>query len=715
MLPALFVVCAQAWAAQGDATGEPAVTAADGTDLTMVGPNEDNALTATQGTIDDDPDGLAVFTPTWQWSAADSSTDTYTDITDTTATAATFTPLQAHVGKFLRVCASFKDDAENDEERCLQIGRAVVNVDDAPVATDRTIEVTLGGSYLFEIADFPATDEDKDTIIGVRIKTLPTAGTLTFPNGTPPALNTVFFYGSDFAVGGRNRITYRPASDATPATGYDTITFIVSTRNFAPANSDDLTITIDLVGAQTQEAATGAPTVTVPTNNDIVWNEDVVHTAAIAGVMEPNGINSGTIAWQWQQAAAPGGDYADIAGAGTATFTPLQAHVGRYVRVCASFRDHFTPPAEEMRCTAGNRIANTHDAPVTQNNTVFVPVGGSYTFQTGDFPFTDEDRDILMGINILSLTTAGTGELSSETDDLRNLNPPHSFGRSNVPGPGAQIGEVMYTPPNTATVAAAGYASFTYSVTTGRFTAARDSDISTITIDLVSATNIPATGAPTVPSASGRPYTEGVELTASTGTVADDNGIPTRSRLMWQWQQSATTATNTYENIDGATAAAFTPLNEHVGQYIRACLSFADGIGATETRCSAGALIAEGNSVNVPGTASEDMPYAFEASDFMLTGDGTLTSITIVTPIASDKGTLRKGSTAVTANTEVTAAELRNGDLTYYPPGNSAAASNFASFTFTVNDGNATRTMVINLAVSSLRLRLRLFLEGPLR
>ncbi len=92
MLLALIAVCGQAQAQTNTtATGEPEVTAADGT----------------------------------KWSVA----DTYIDITITTATAAVFTLLQAHAGKLLHICASFTDNASNDEERCLKIGHAVVNVD----------------------------------------------------------------------------------------------------------------------------------------------------------------------------------------------------------------------------------------------------------------------------------------------------------------------------------------------------------------------------------------------------------------------------------------------------------------------------------------------------------------------------------------------------------------------------------------------------------
>ncbi len=73
---------------------------------------------------------------------------------------------------------------------------------------------------------------------------------------------------------------------------------------------------------------------------------------------------------------------------------------------------------------------------------------------------------------------------------------------------------------------------------------------------------------------------------------------------------------------------------------------------------------------------------------------------------------------AASIGQSVPVADIMGGAITYYPPGNSAGGPNFDSFAFTVNDGTTDSeddyTMTINLA-ERLRLRLRLFLEGPLR
>ena len=157
---------------------------------------------------------------------------------------------------------------------------------------------------------------------------------------------------------------YTPPADAiSVASNYDSFMFAGGSASNAPTG----TVTINMVGASTQMSATGAPTVTAASGP--TYNTGVPMTASVVGVVEPNGIAVSTLSWQWQQADAPASGvpmasaYSDIAGA-TATgttssdFTPLAAHEGKYIRVCASFMDQFSTAASEERCTAGSLVAN---------------------------------------------------------------------------------------------------------------------------------------------------------------------------------------------------------------------------------------------------------------------------------------------------------------------------------------------------------------------
>ncbi len=236
-----------------------------------------------------------------------------------------------------------------------------------------------------------------------------------------------------------------------------------------------------------------------------------------------------------------------------------------------------------------------------------------------------------------------------------------------------------------------------------------------------------ATGMPAVTYASGITVpTEGSAITATQGTIEDPDNTPTTGlgSIQWIWSQADTNG-GTYTPVH--LAATFTPLQAHVGKFLRICVSFRDNTNNDEERCLQIATAVAANDaptsddafVNALATATADSPYAFKIGDFPFMDEDTgaaLTSITIVETIASGTGTLRDGSTAVADGTTVMAANLSG--LTYYPPANATPAANFASFTFTVSDGAADSaddyTMTINL-VEHLRLRLRLFLEGPLR
>ena len=109
-----------------DATGEPDIA---GT------PQVGQVLTAEEGDIDDD-DGLPDTFPDdymFQWVRVDSGTET--DITG--ATAQTYTPVAADIGKTLKVKVSFNDDGNTLETRPSAATAAVVRAPE-DCAADRS-------------------------------------------------------------------------------------------------------------------------------------------------------------------------------------------------------------------------------------------------------------------------------------------------------------------------------------------------------------------------------------------------------------------------------------------------------------------------------------------------------------------------------------------------------------------------------------------------
>ena len=246
----MIVVCEPLQAQTNTAaTGAPAVTAADSTDLTMVGPNEDIALTAAQGTIAD-ADGITTFTPTWAWQQADAPASgtpmdsAYSAITG--ATAATFTPLQEHVGKFLRVCAAFEDDDGNDETRCWTSVAAVVNRNYIN-ALPSSVDVPVGRTYRFRLSDFRHEDEEGADYgqPGFSLESFPADGTIRVRGAIPQGIPYALFL-SDFSQAGG--VTYTPPADATVSSDYARFDFLAgSTTSLSYGVGPAATMTINLV------------------------------------------------------------------------------------------------------------------------------------------------------------------------------------------------------------------------------------------------------------------------------------------------------------------------------------------------------------------------------------------------------------------------------------------------------------------------------------
>ena len=635
---------------------------------------------------------------------------------------------QSLTGMYLRVCAFYTDNhgeaeggTRNAPTLCSVSAGPIANVNDAPVATPKTVVVSLAASstdlHTFSTADFAFTDEDGDSLVSIAISPLGTASTGTLAvDGTEVTTETTVLLAD---IGD---ITYYPPASQSANANYTSFTFKVTddgSDGTGDKTSAAATITIALVNT-TQADATGAPTVAATDSMATAYNEDVGLTASITGITEPNGIPAAGRNWQWQQSATMASAYTDIAGATATTFTPLQAHVGQFIRACLSFTD-VLGNSEGPLCSApaaGDAIANVNDAPVATAKTVSVDINASstdpYTFSAADFEFTDEDvpADMLVSIAISALGTASTGTLAVDSTEVTAETTVMS----------ADIGDITYYPPSGQSTTA-NYTSFTFKVTDDGSdgTGNTQSAAATITIDLVNTTQTAATGAPTVAAtdSTATAHNEEVELTASATGVTEPNGIDTDT-LMWQWQSAAAPASgdpdaSAYTAIAGATAVTFTPMQAHVGQYIRACLSFTDSLGGSEgPLCSTGTIIANVNdrptgadaSVNVSVDATADAPFFFSADNFAFNDvDGdTLASITIsIVPV---RGTLRTGTGASATTLADGAVVMADAipTLNWHPPSNATAEDNYANFSFIVSDGELRSrtgyTMTINLVPS---------------
>ena len=199
-----------------------------------------------------------------------------------------------------------------------------------------------------------------------------------------------------------------------------------------------------------------------------------------------------------------------------------------------------------------------------------------------------------------------------------------------------------------------------YTVTVIATDTARASDEITVTVTV---TNVEELG---MVDLSARPVV-GTELTAS---VTDRDNVVDGS-VAWQWASSAT-MDGTFEDISGAMAAAYTPVAEDAGMYLRATASYSDGEGSGKTddqiamypvnmppmfdAAEATRSVAEGTAAGMnvgdPITAMDEgdtLTYALGGADMRSFAIDDMGQITVGTGTALDYETTTSYTVTVTA------------------------------------------------------------------
>ena len=330
-------------------------------------------------------------------------------------------------------------------------------------------------------------------------------------------------------------------------------------------------------------------------------------------------------------------------------------------------------------------ITDDDTPPTAANGTVTTVEDTDHTFAAANFSYADTDGDALASVKITGLPAAGRGTLTLNGTAITSANLPKTVTATELTG-----GGLKYAPPANAN--GAGYASFKFKVNDGTADSAAEY---IITIN-VTAVNDPATGTPAI---SGTAQV-GQTLTASTGDIADADGLP--SAFTYQWKRYAADRTTFEANI-GTDLMTYTLAASEEGKKVLVEVSFTDNGGSSEGPLVS-ALYPSTQSQTVdpnnPPTASdgtvttvEDTAYTFAAANFSYsdTDNDPLVSVKIIELPATGAGALTLNGTAITSADlpqTVTAAEVTGGKLKYTPPAN-ANGTGYASFKFKLNDGTA--------------------------
>ena len=263
-------------------------------------------------------------------------------------------------------------------------------------------------------------------------------------------------------------------------------------------------------------------------------------------------------------------------------------------------------------------------APTAMDSTVTATEDTAYAFTAADFNFSATTAgDTLASVRILTLPAEGTLALSGTAVTVNQL----------VTKAQLDAGNLVYTPP--ANAYGSGYASFLFRVSGS--TEASTSAYS-MTID-VRAVNDPATGTPAISGSA----LVGQTLTASTGGIADADGLP--STLIYQWKRYAANGTTFEANI-GADSNRYTLTASEEGKKVLVEASFMDNGGSSEGPLVSPAYPASGTVGAAPLVSNTDQggdqsaTYTRDHGQAFTTGDNlpgyNITSVTIISEDPND-------------------------------------------------------------------------------
>ena len=468
----------------------------DGTvTLSSVQPQVETALTAMLTDLDGEPSLVS-----WQWARGDSPTGPFTNVSSG-ANPASYTPVTADVNKYLRATASYTDpqgsgkSADAVSENAVQAAPGTNSAPGFSAATaTRSVEENTATETDFGTA-VTATDSDSDT--------------LTYTLGGTDEMSFDIVPGSGqlqtkLPLDYEDRNSYEVTVTATdPSDESDSITVTITVTNLDEAG------TVNILGVQPQ-----------------VGTE---LTASLTDLdREPSGVT-----WQWARGDSPTGPFTNVSsGANPATYTPVTADLGKFLRATASYTDRQGPGKSAIGVSANpvQAAPATNSAPVFSANAATRSVAESAAPESNiGTPVTATDSDTLTyslgGDDVASFTIVNTsGQLQTDAELNFEVTP-----------------------------------SYTVTVTATDPSDAADTITVTITV-----TNVDEPG--TVKLSAVQPQVN----TALTATLTDPDGATTG--VTWQWAR---------ENTDGSfsnvsSGASYTPVAADVGKFLRATASYTD-------------------------------------------------------------------------------------------------------------------------------------------
>ncbi|MDO9002015.1 MAG: cadherin-like domain-containing protein, partial [Aquabacterium sp.] len=598
----------------------------------------------------------------------------------------------------------------------------VTSVNDAPTGASTTITTLEDTAHTFTAADFGFTDANDtpgNTLLSVRITTLPGAGSLTL-NGVAVTAGQVIS-AADIAS---DMLVYTPGADDNGA-GYASFTFQVQDNGGTVNGGVNLdgtprTMTVNVMTVNDAPEGTDA---TVTTLEDATYT----FTAADFGFADPNDAPGNAMqavrittlpsagSLTLNGVAVSAGDFisaADIA-SGLLVYTPGANDNGTgYASFTFQVQDDGGTANGGVNLDATPRtmtvtVTSVNDAPVGTDTTVSTHEDTSYTFTAADFGFTDANDSpgaLLQAIRITTLPSAGGLTLNGVAVSAGDF----------ISAADIAAGLLVYTPGTDEH--GAGYASFTFQVQddggTANGGANLDTTARTMTVNVSSVNDAPTGASTTITTLEDTAYV----FTAADFGFSDLNDAPGNTLLGVMITNLPASGSLTLSGVVVTAGQVISAANISSGLLVYT--PGADGNGAGYTSFSFQVqddggtanggvnLDVTPRTVNFNITAVNDAPmgsdktvsttagnsYIFGMADFGFTDlrdapANAFWSVGIST--LPGAGSLTLNGAAVNAGDFVLASDIAAGKLMFTPV-TGASGAVYASFTFQVMDDGGT-------------------------
>ena len=633
-------------------------------------PHVDETLAATPGSIRD-VDGLNGVTYAWQWIRSVGGVDA--DIVD--ATGRTYLVVAADVDNKLKVKATFTDNGGTTASLTSEATPGVLDApredpNNPPYATGGNVTTDEDTAYVFGATDFGFSDLDSDdTLVSVRIVTLPAKGSLTLDSTTVTSAQsttttTTGTVTADQSISRADidagRLRFTPAANAN---GYNYASFTFRVNDGVDESEFDTSMYIDVNSVD--DEPTGAPVITGTLRVDETLSVD---TSTIA---DADGLTNVSYRYQWVR--VDGTAEVDIASADNNAYVLAADDQGKKLKVKVVFYDDENNKATlESAPTGVVERSSTNNAPTAADiQYIFIDEDATYTFSAAEFNFSDVDAaDSLSSVTVVSVPQKGTLLLGEDAVE----------DGASVPVADIVADRFKFAPsPNGNGYP---YTEFTFKVNDG----IDDSKSSYSVTFWVNAQPDPATGEPVITGTLRVDQTLGVD----TSGIADPDGLPDVVSYEYQWIRvdgvSETDIRNGYRST-------YTLVAADVGKKLKIRVDFRDDTGSLNSRTSSESAEVAETAANTAPTAApgkvataEDTVYVFTAADFNFSDaddSDELVGVKIESLPAVGKLTLDAASVSISQ--VVPRVDIDGGKLGFAPVAD-ASGDAYASFDFRVRD-----------------------------